>query len=59
MTYDRSSGARVTLMLQDGEGQAWPFSLSRDCLCFIGRYKRVDGFRIDPALLFQGAARRY
>lgn len=59
MSVERSSDARVTLMLQDGDGHAWPLSLSRDCLCFIGRYRRIDGFRVDPVLLFQGAARRY
>lgn len=44
----------VTLMLHDRQGRPWPLSLSADCLRFIGRYRRIDGFDIDAALLFQG-----
>lgn len=36
----------VTLTLQDAQGQPWTLRLSTDCLRFIGRYRRVEGFDI-------------
>jgi hypothetical protein len=55
---DRLPPIRVTLMLHDQRGEAWPLSLSADCLRFIGRYRRVEGFDIDAALLFEGIRRQ-
>lgn len=31
--------------------------LSADCLPFIGRYRRVEGFKVDAMLLFDGIRR--
>lgn len=44
----------VTLMLRTADGGCWPLTLAADCLCFIGRYRRVDGFEIDAALTVGG-----
>ena len=44
----------VTLTLQDSHGDAWPLTLSADCLRFIGPYRRVEGFSVDAMLLFEG-----
>ncbi len=58
-TDSRSTAAqpRVTLALADAEGQSWPLSLSADCLQFVGRYRRVEGFNIDAMMLFEGLRR--
>ena len=45
---------RVTLLLHDDQGQSWRLSLTADCLCFIGHYRRVDGFNIDAVVAFDG-----
>ncbi|WP_333884987.1 hypothetical protein [Sphingobium yanoikuyae] len=47
----------VTLTLQDAQGQPWTLRLSTDCLRFIGRYRRVEGFDIDAMTLFDGVRR--
>ena len=44
----------VTLALQDSQGRSWPLRLSRDCLRFVGAYRRIEGFNIDAMLLFDG-----
>ncbi|MGC4250627.1 MAG: hypothetical protein QM605_03905 [Sphingobium sp.] len=41
-------------MLHDASGDMWRLRLSDDCLRFIGRYKRVDGFHIDAMMLSEG-----
>ncbi len=50
----RSDPKRVTLSLQTADGGIWPLSMSADCLRFVGRYRRVDGFCIDATTLFEG-----
>jgi hypothetical protein len=55
---DPNNAYRVTLMLHDAIGQAWSVSLSADCLRFIGRYKRLEGFDIDAALRVEGISRQ-
>ncbi|EQB04387.1 hypothetical protein V475_05880 [Sphingobium baderi LL03] len=53
--YRRSSHSKsVTLMLHDAAGGAWHLRLSDDCLRFIGRYRRVEGFHVDAMMLFEG-----
>ena len=48
---------QASLTLHDGEGQPWTLRLSADCLLFIGRYRRVEGFDVDAMLLFDGVRR--
>lgn len=48
----------VTLLLHDATGQPWPLRLSRNCLKFVGRYRRIEGFDIDAMVLFQSHERR-
>ncbi|WP_162849022.1 hypothetical protein [Sphingobium amiense] len=47
----------VTLTLRDSDGNPWALRLSRDCLRFVGRYQRVEGFDIDAMTLFDGVRR--
>lgn len=54
MRSSRPDPKRVTLTLQAADGGDWRLSLSGDCLRFIGRYRRVDGFCIDAGALFEG-----
>lgn len=54
MIENRSNLMQATLVLRTAQGKPWPLRLSADCLRFIGRYRRVAGFDIDPAALFQG-----
>jgi len=54
MSADAPNHDAVTLMLHDRAGEPWPLSLSRDCLRFIGRYRRIEGFEIDAIALFEG-----
>lgn len=54
---NRPSSSFVTLMLRHPDGSAWALRLSRDCLRFIGRYQRIDGFDIDAMTLFDGMRR--
>lgn len=44
----------VTIMLRTPDGGGWPLTLAADCLRFIGRYRRIDGFEIDAALTVGG-----
>lgn len=46
-----SSDTRVTLMLQDSDGQPWPLYLSADCVRFVGRYRRIAHFGPPSGLL--------
>ncbi len=57
MTPIESSRRQATLTLQDADGQPWMLRLSADCLPFIGRYRRVEGFKVDAMLLFDGIRR--
>lgn len=57
MTDSDSSRRKATLTLQDADGRAWTLRLSADCLPFIGRYRRVEGFEVDAMLLFDGVRR--
>ncbi|MBB3926647.1 hypothetical protein GGR43_002367 [Sphingobium jiangsuense] len=41
----------VTLVLQTDSGESWPLRLSEDCICFIGRYRRVENFGPRSGLL--------
>jgi hypothetical protein len=45
-------------MLQTPRGAPWALTISSDCLRFIGRYRRLEGFEIDAALLFHGGVRQ-
>ncbi len=54
MANPSNPSAYVTLTLQDSQGRSWPLRLSRDCLRFVGPYRRVEGFDIDAMLLFDG-----
>ncbi|MEJ7933573.1 hypothetical protein WG907_04780 [Sphingobium sp. AN558] len=44
-------------MLQAADGGAWPLAMSADCLRFVGRYRRINGFRIDAMALFEDVRR--
>jgi len=50
----RADRQSVTLLLHDEQGQNWRLSLAADCLCFIGHYRRVEGFNIDAIVAFDG-----
>jgi hypothetical protein len=53
--YRRPSNPKtVNLMLHDATDNPWQLRLSDDCLRFIGRYKRVEGFHVDAMMLFEG-----
>ena len=54
MDKHRTDPQKVTLLLHDDQGQSWRLSLTADCLCFIGHYRRVDGFNIDAVVAFDG-----
>lgn len=54
MEKNQSPGQIVTLLLHDKDGEAWRLSLAADCLCFIGNYRRVEGFNIDAMVAFDG-----
>lgn len=58
MRDESNTSYRVTLLLHDAHAQAWAVSLSADCLRFIGRYKRVDGFDIHAGLRVEGISRQ-
>lgn len=57
MESDRTRPMTATLMLHDPDGRPWPLSLSRDCLRFVGPYRRLDDFDIDAILLFDEVRR--
>ncbi|SCW87978.1 hypothetical protein SAMN02927924_03619 [Sphingobium faniae] len=54
--YQRPSHPKAVLLMlhDDASGAAWQLRLSDDCLRFIGRYKRVDGFQIEAMMLVEG-----
>lgn len=54
MNTPRTDTQLVTLLLHDKEGESWRLSLSADCLCFIGNYRRIEGFTIDAIVAFDG-----
>ncbi len=57
MSHFDSSRRQATLTLQDADGNPWMLRLSADCLPFIGRYRRVEGFNVDAMMLFDGVRR--
>ncbi len=57
MDPHRTDRQIVTLLLHDREGASWRLSLAADCLCFIGNYRRVEGFDIDAIVAFDGVRR--
>ncbi len=57
MEQHRTDRQIVTLLLHDQQGESWRLSLAADCLCFIGNYRRVDGFDIDAIVAFDGVRR--
>ena len=54
MDKNRTDQQIVTLLLHDHGGESWKLTLSADCLCFIGNYRRVEGFNIDAMVAFDG-----
>lgn len=54
MHAERPDQKTVTLTLQDATGLPWPLTMSVDCLRFVGRYRRIDGFCVDAMILFEG-----
>lgn len=54
MDKHRTDPQMVTLLLHDDQGESWRLSLAADCLCFVGHYRRVDGFNIDAVVAFDG-----
>ncbi|WP_176591423.1 hypothetical protein [Sphingobium sp. EM0848] len=54
MKTPRTDMQLVTLLLHDMQGEAWRLSLSADCLCFIGNYRRIEGFNIDAIIALDG-----
>ncbi|MET0360992.1 MAG: hypothetical protein ABW048_04475 [Sphingobium sp.] len=55
MDHSHNSRDAVTLMLHCEDGAPWPLRLSRDCLKFVGRYRRMEGFNVDAMALFRDA----
>ena len=51
MIRRRNNRSVVTLLLQTEGGDSWPLRLSDDCICFIGRYRRVENFGPPSGLL--------
>ena len=54
MNTPRTDMQLVTLLLHDAQGESWRLSLSADCLCFIGNYRRVKGFDVDAIVALDG-----
>lgn len=54
MNTPRPDTQLVTLLLHDLQGESWRLSLSADCLCFIGHYRRVEGFNVDAIVALDG-----
>ncbi|WP_340265114.1 hypothetical protein [Sphingobium mellinum] len=54
MDKPRTDRQIVTLLLHDEGGESWRLSLTADCLCFVGQYRRVEGFNIDAVVAFDG-----
>ena len=54
MDKHRTDQQIVTLLLHDEEGENWRLNLSSDCLCFIGNYRRLEGFNMDAVIAFDG-----
>ncbi|WP_242124526.1 hypothetical protein [Sphingobium sp. Sx8-8] len=54
MSTPRTETQIVTLLLHDTQGESWRLSLSANCLCFIGHYRRIEGFDIDAIVAFDG-----
>ncbi|WP_176596018.1 MULTISPECIES: hypothetical protein [Sphingobium] len=54
MNTPRTDTQLVTLLLHDLQGESWRLSLSADCLCFIGNYRRVEGFNVDAIVALDG-----
>ena len=54
MDKHRTDQQIVTLLLHDEEGENWRLNLSADCLCFIGNYRRLEGFNMGAVIAFDG-----
>ena len=54
MNTPRSDDNIVTLLLHDEAGNEWRLTMSAHCLCFIGHYRRIEGFDVDAILAFDG-----
>ena len=54
MDKHRTDQQIVTLLLHDEEEENWRLNLSADCLCFIGNYRRLEGFNMDAVIAFDG-----
>ncbi|GAY21048.1 hypothetical protein SFOMI_1581 [Sphingobium fuliginis] len=48
----------MTLLLHDLQGESWQLSLAADCLCFIGNYRRVEGFDVDAIVALDGLRKK-
>lgn len=57
MTHRRRTTSTIMLTFEREDGPAWSLRLSADCLRFIGRYRRVEGFDIDAVALVEGLRR--
>ncbi|APL94375.1 hypothetical protein EWH08_06500 [Sphingobium indicum] len=58
MNRPRTDKQLVTLLLHDAQGESWRLSLAADCLCFIGNYRRVDGFDVDAVVALDGLRKK-
>ncbi|HJT40348.1 MAG TPA: hypothetical protein VJM79_02535 [Rhizorhapis sp.] len=54
MEKHRTQTKIVTLLLHDEAGENWRLNLSADCLCFVGNYRRLEGFNLDAIVAFDG-----
>ena len=54
MDKHRTDTKIVTLLLHDEAGESWRLNLSSDCLCFVGHYRRVEGFHMNAIVAFDG-----
>ena len=57
MSTPRTDIELVTLLLHDEQGASWNLRLAADCLCFIGNYRRVEGFNVDAIWAFDGLSK--
>ncbi|AJR25766.1 MULTISPECIES: hypothetical protein [Sphingobium] len=58
MNTPRTDRQLVTLLLHDLQGESWQLSLAADCLCFIGNYRRVEGFDVDAIVALDGLRKK-
>lgn len=58
MNHLHQAHDRVTLLLRDAQGNAWPLSMSAHCAQFVGRYRRLRDFGCADGLLDYAPAER-